>query len=327
MNFNIHIKKALAINFVSAFFFSGSFAQNLVPNGSFEVLDSCHFVLNGNSSAVNYAPPWDGTINNGTPDIYLTCNGTVPTSMAFGYQAAQDGGNYIGIISYEKFLEEREYLSTVLSDTLKAGQGYYVGFYVSLANRYSDYEVRSMGAYLTDTLIYNGASFGVMPFPPQVMNYSSASLKDTMNWVLVADTIFAVGNERYLAVGNFFDDANCQAILTGWNDPIHDSTAYYYIDNVFVYEIPGLTGIKQKENFRIDIYPNPNSGLFTISSSIPFKEEELQIFDINGKLVGSYSFKGQKTSLTLTELKDGVYFYTIVQEGNLLKRDKVIIIK
>jgi hypothetical protein len=323
-----HIQKMLATLVTGIFFFSTVTAQNFVPNGSFEILDSCHYFFTLNISSANYAPPWDGTLNNGTPDIFLACNGSTPTSMSFGYQAAQQGGNYIGMLAYEKQIEEREYVSVRLIDTLTANQAYYVGYYVSLANRYSDYEVRKMGAYLADTLVYSGSAFGVLPFVPQIKNKTSHSLKDTMNWVLVADTFFAAGNEKYLAVGNFYSNPTCIPMLTNWNDPIHDSSAYYYIDNVFVYEIPGLIlGEEEKEeNRNIILYPNPSTGEFTISSSSPFrKEEELSIFDINGKLVYRSNLKEQKTNLILT-LSQGVYYYTITTVNKLLKREKIVII-
>jgi hypothetical protein len=84
---------------------------------------------------------------------------------------------------------------------------------------------------------------------------------------------------------------------------------------------------KELNSSNISLFPNPGNGEFTISSAVAFQNGQLQIFDIDGKLVGSYSFKGQKTSLSLTELKEGVYFYAIVQSGNVLKRDKVVIIK
>lgn len=131
-------------------------------------------------------------------------------------------------------------------------------------------------------------------------------------------------------IGNFFDDANSQVYFTNWNDPIHDSSAYYYIDNVFVYEIPGLTGVHK--NFQkapsITLYPNPSNGEFTISSSSSFqKNEELNIFNVNRKLVSKSVLKGKKTTLNLSDLNEGIYYYTIQQNNKLLNRDKIVIIK
>jgi hypothetical protein len=98
------------------------------------------------------------------------------------------------------------------------------------------------------------------------------------------------------------------------------------MDSVTVFVDPNSVR-EEKISSSISLFPNPSTGEFTINAVVPFQNGQLHIFDINGKLVSSYLLKGQKTSLNLAELKEGVYFYTIISNNKVLKRDKIVIIK
>ena len=306
-------------------------AQNLVPNNSFEILDSCHNSWTPNECSAAFAISWK-CLANSSVDIYLTCNGSVPNTP-LGLPLAQDGGNYIGMICYEKYVpNEREYLSIKLIDTLVAYQAYKVGYYVYLSPTKGDFfEVRNMGAVLADTFIYNGPDFGVLPYSPQIINNDNNLLNSTTTWTMVCDTFFAEGNERYIAVGNFFNDSNTQAIVSGASSGFPDSSAYYFIDNVFVEEIPGMVGFGKKENINknIEVYPNPNNGNFTIEYSKLPKDCCLEIYELSGKFVYNQVLQNTSSSIIihLEELGSGLYIYKIKSAEGLVKKGKLIISK
>lgn len=83
------------------------------------------------------------------------------------------------------------------------------------------------------------------------------------------------------------------------------------------------SGIKNisKQNINSSIYPNPTNGnaeidfLLTSSSNINIK-----IYDVTGRCVKTIlnekkSEGGQKITLNATELRNGIYFYTITGDG------------
>jgi hypothetical protein len=63
------------------------------------------------------------------------------------------------------------------------------------------------------------------------------------------------------------------------------------------------------------IYPNPSSGIFNISNDHSFSAvEEIRIFDMTGKMVGSF---GNVKQFDLSDLPSGAYFYKIIKNGNI----------
>ena len=113
-----------------------AFAQNLVPNPSFEVYGACpddHL-----SNAGLSIPPWMNG-NMGSCDYFHPCGtggATVPDNWA-GFEFPQDGNAYPGLtVKSNGGFDFREYLQTILVDPLVAGVTYHVSFYVSLGENF-----------------------------------------------------------------------------------------------------------------------------------------------------------------------------------------------
>ena len=213
-------------------------AQNLVPNGYFEIYDTCPDYPGQISRAVNWK------VASLTPDYYNSCpninssNGiNVPYTLVGYQQDCCGGGGYGGIYVFNKYFPNngKEYISTKLNDTLKTGAKYIVSMLVNLCNIY-DYGIASIGMNFTNSFIQAPASTGFINVPnPQIKN--KTLLKDTLNWILVQDTIISIGNEVYLTVGNFSYDSLSDTVKVF--DMPNQFYAYYYIDGVSVYEIDG----------------------------------------------------------------------------------------
>jgi PKD repeat protein len=80
----------------------------------------------------------------------------------------------------------------------------------------------------------------------------------------------------------------------------------------------------------ISVYPNPNNGNMTISYFIPQnKKAELAIYDMSGRQVKNYFLKGENNQLSISEkdLQEGIYFYNVISNGNIIKQDKIVVIK
>jgi len=92
-----------------------------------------------------------------------------------------------------------------------------------------------------------------------------------------------------------------------------------------------------KESMKIKLYPNPNNGSFKLEypQSGEVREgrkeaiAEFVVYDINGKQVYSELLAGTTTqkNVQLDELKNGIYYYNIIQNNQILQTDKLVIIK
>ena len=207
--------------------------QNLVVNGSFENPPACP------GQGVPFeasATEWYSGTELGTPDHFHTCVTIDPLAVPCNWRGCQEprtGNGYAGIWAFSKFHPNgREYVQTELTEPLHTSVRYEVRFYVSLAEKYGGYAVSTIGAALTaeppDTI---DAGYRLNA-DPQVL-HSGLPVTDTVNWVLIIDTIVSRGdNEKYLTIGNFFADGESDTLL--FNPDAQVTVAYYFIDDVIL---------------------------------------------------------------------------------------------
>lgn len=302
-----------------------SYNQNLVPNGSFEFNTSCP---NGPGEIILSSPWTDPT--NATADLFDTCSTSssydIPMNIV-GYQNANTGHAYAGIVTYVNTITNaREYIQVQLLDSLDAGKTYYVGFYVSWAEGVQ-YAANGFSAYFSDTAISCGSCF--LNYAPQ-FNYNDTIIKDTSSWVLMTGSFVAQGGEKFITIGNFNADDSTQNSLVN-SGGVYVS-AYYYIDDVYVGETPVPVGVKELEPefVNVKVYPNPTNELLNVEYIVSETENaEFMLFDITGKLITKKILPTQNNliSFNYNELNGGVYFYTILVNNKVVKRDKFILIK
>jgi hypothetical protein len=212
-------------------------AQNLVPNGDFEIHDTCP----SNYSQISRAIGWKSALQ--TPDYYNSCatysDLLVPYNQRGYQQDYHNGQGYSGIAVFDNDASNgyaRECMQIKLTDTLKHNKRYIASMYASRSNNL-DYAIASIGILFTDTAINLGTTQGIIYANPQINN--GVLLSDTLNWMLIQDTFIVSGNETYLTIGNFNTTATSDTVNTygNWNSLVNG--AYYYIDGVSVYEIDG----------------------------------------------------------------------------------------
>ncbi len=80
--------------------------------------------------------------------------------------------------------------------------------------------------------------------------------------------------------------------------------------------------ISTVENFNI--FPNPNSGTFTIELSENSKIT-IDIFSITGKLLKSKVINQQSTTVNINDKKPGIYILQIKDDKKIVKTQKIII--
>lgn len=209
-----------------------SYAQNIVPNSSFEDTTQCPFI----PSQIYYAFPWTDP-NNGTSDFYSACNNTgtglvgVPYNIG-GYQNAKTGVGYAGLMTYSQGANLREYIQAKLFSQLESNKEYCLEFYVSLADSQA-VACNTIGAYFSDTAI-TAPFWSILYVTPQISNNTLLNpLTDKIAWIKVSGTFIANGTENYITIGNFLDDANSDTVYIG-GGCIGCNASGYYIDDVSV---------------------------------------------------------------------------------------------
>ena len=272
-------------------------AQNLVLNPSFEDTIAC---------TGTYAMPcnyWYWATY-GSPDYFseqpdINCVVPAPQSTA-GFQYARTGIAYVGLGVFTEhtisaFINKREYVGGILSDTLKQGHEYCVSFYVSVAEEFK-YVTDGIGLYLSVDSAVDYTINTNLSFVPQISNPAGNIIYDTLNWVQISGTYIATGGEKYLTIGNFKDDANTMIDSTSSTA----NSAYYFIDDVSV--IDCTVGIDEVNgNLSVGkLYPNPARTAVYYESELNDNENGLlELYDMLGNKLSAYTLNHGKNKITI----------------------------
>ena len=223
-------------------------AQNLVPNGGFEILSECP--AQSNLCNINLAQPWYSANNFGWPQVCnfcglypcqlpLTNEGDIYQSYSIPFTGA---GSAIFIGQTPGIQNGRQYPQTPLDAALLPLGCYLVTFYVSCFD-YVNYGIGNIGALFTPQAIESDSTYGLIPANPQVQIFNHTVILDTMNWVKVSGIFQAIGGEQYITIGNFDDDAHTiTQLIPGYSGPPTFQSAYY-LDDVSVIPLDSLTFI------------------------------------------------------------------------------------
>ena len=220
------------------------YAQNLVPNPSFENQSNCFSNMLANAS------PWCLASSNGGSCSHFNPCYTDPlfhTPYQYldacfkSYQIPHSGISYIDMGNYIMGSSQESVIPHVkLIDTLKAGKIYCVSYYVSVFNN-AKYTIDKLGALLTPTPFPCATPGGTLfvniagNYTPQVVSTPGVAIGDTLNWTEVSGSFTAIGNEAHLAIGDFF--THSQHYIQTTYPTNCNGLAYYYVDDVSVEEV------------------------------------------------------------------------------------------
>jgi len=287
--------------------------QNLVQNPDFESYSPCPVGQAQIASAVG----WDSFSE--SCDYYHSCAGTTPANLV-GYQMPHSGGGYAGIIIFCKAGFYREVIGGQLVSPLIIGQKYNISFYVSLSIEPPNCAFASNKIGVKFTTVAYDAYTNKIPINNFATLHYDTIITDTTNWQLVTGSFIADSAYTFIAIGNFFDDANTDTIRIG-NGFVLPIYAYYYIDDVSVIADP--TGI-ESNNFgsHTNILPNPFSDQLTINLS-KNEQAEITIYDLMAKKILLQKFT---TSVTLntSQFSKGIYLYQVRNIRGIIEKGKVL---
>jgi len=226
-----------------------------VPNGSFENIQNfpppCALVGN---ETITYAVDWVNP-NNGTPSLFneidtIKCNTDtcpflgVPANIG-GWQYAHTGKGYaeVQVLGYGVSVSGsnvREYVQTKLLDSLRKNRIYCSSLYVSLMDAYATYASSRVGCYFSKNAVNNFNQY-LISANPQVENPYGNMLTNYTGWTAVQGTFTANGGENYITIGNFYDDANTDAVFSPNTGSLfccapNNYISTYYIDDISLTE-------------------------------------------------------------------------------------------
>lgn len=309
-------------------------AQNLVPNPSFEEVDSCpHWPV-----LLNYTPgsrPTHWFTCSESPDYFNACVDTVagvPSNM-MAYQPAFDGAAYSGMLAYQSIGEDREMIATELITPLDPGQAYYVSFRANAAFAgelfWPSRATNNMGMLFTmqaTEWTFGMPQFGFRDFA-QV--YSSAVISDTADWTLVSGSFVADSAYRYLVIGNHFHDSLTTIEVLDPDTIQGNYVAYTFVDDVCVSPDPAgcpmVNGLNETPPFSVLISPNPSDASIQVFALGP-RTSTVQIIDMAGRVV--YENRVVNTGRLKIEVgtwPSGVYML-IAQQGKRSHRSKFVVL-
>jgi hypothetical protein len=83
-----------------------------------------------------------------------------------------------------------------------------------------------------------------------------------------------------------------------------------------------------KNNLQLSVYPNPNTGSFTIIYTLE-QDAIMYLYDVQGKQVYSINISAEQKSVEINnlDLQNGMYMYKVLNNGTMLNNGKLIILK
>lgn len=296
-------------------------AQNLIPNGDFEIYVDCPYWYNDLDTAYAWSNPMTNVPDvSGTPDYFHACaNYPVGVPENFqGFQQARSKFAYAGIYLTEGSganADNREYIQTFLNAPLVAGKCYHFEMYINLSNN-CRYTTDDIGVKISSNFLSGINNQEPLLYIPDIINLSSNTF-DTLNWTLVSGDYVATGGELYLLIGNFKNDLQTTSILYNNSSP-HDYI-YCYIDDVSLTRCLTTVSINDQEmNAAISIYPNPAKDVLNIRTNELMKNPLIHIYDVSGKEVRMESFINTmddvKVSLDISKFCKGLYIISVTTD-------------
>lgn len=280
-------------------------AQNLVPNPSFEVQDTCPAV-----SQIELAHPWNSATL-GTPDLF---NSTCSQQNLTAHTGVGSGGVFL----IESFANSREYLQAPLTSPLVAGQHYCVSFWVKRSNyRYASNRI---GAYFSVGALAQQTT-GVLALTPQVDNPTSHMLLGN-SWQEVSGAFTASGGETHIIIGSFANDDQTDTVVA--NASNQSRVSYYAIDDVSVTACTVGIDEVSGEVAALALWPSPATSIVTVSGGAMDRAPD--VHDLTGALVPVPGLRTGKGSyeLDVADLAAGIYLVTVRTSSGTSTRRLVV---
>ncbi len=220
--------------------FEHSKTQNLIPNPSFEELNTSIKKLDMEMQNFGIMKDWKAAVN--SPDVYHPGLQKVkfihrsPNFLKqFGEQDPNTGEGKVGMYIAGGLYKEG--VTAKLKRPLSAGKYYYFHMYVSLGEGISNSCTSSIGSYFT-ARVPKITSTSKIPLSIK----SSKMICNTKGWTKVCGVYKAKGTEKYISLGYFADGPQGKSVKGGKYD-----TGYYFVDDVLLMEMNAPKNLVQSQ--------------------------------------------------------------------------------
>lgn len=308
-------------------------------------IGNSYFLNNANATTNFSGGAWPLLGNTTTfPFVNVTCNATIvtPLRMQNATKIATNTMGFMGntanlyTISKRQLLDNIKYNNLNISTdaVLKAfvdsaytthiGQFYQVDSIITQAIATGSVSVLNTARTLNNSI----ANTGNMVYNKQTLNATY------MNMLSAEPDSTTLANLRDLAVKcpNLDGDAVFQArgILMYYDKQLYTSFCESDFTTTTNHRLGNTdNAVAPQETKELIVYPNPTNRDITIEYTKGDDNEaaELIVFNQLGELVLTKTLTDNKTTLSLEQLNSGIYFYTIKQQGAILKTSKLVITK
>jgi len=224
---------------------------NLVPNPGFENLRRKlpQYDIDGSVAFRNSIDKWMSPTN-ATPDLNFFINGT------YGLvDIPRTGKAMVGILTHNPESKRsdtyREYIQVKLEKPLIKGEEYYVEFWARHSSS-SKMTSNNLGVELSPAPTLNKDWYPLTEMPP-IVNAEDIINPEEAEWVKISGKFTAANRERFLLIGNFFDNDN--TIFGVAPDPEVNkfNNAYYLIDDVGLWQLIVLPEPESLANQTVEV--------------------------------------------------------------------------
>ncbi len=206
-------------------------AQNLVPNPSFEQITDCNLYFD----QIDKVKFWKGY--HFTPDAFHACAESPflrTPSNTFDVQSPATGKGYIGILTYH-WEFDNELVGAKLLSPVKAGKKYEIKLKVSRAAAHARYATNHLGILFSNQpeKAYNDRKYHWLV---------TEVIEESDVWHEIKAIISPEQDFAYIVIGNFFPDKEntIRKMESGSFD-----AAYYFIDDVSVLQVADDTPLSE----------------------------------------------------------------------------------
>lgn len=264
----------------------GLFAQNLIPNGDFE--------LGPDSSSVGWSSSFDST-----------CTGTYPLNGP---------NSWVGISSSpDRLVEGTIYDCNWSNDTAQSGKAYVLfGYYEAgkttllfPLEKDSIYRLKYFISLQTFNGQYNDSCHCEFRFNNNG-NTIIAPYISSEYWQYIDTTFIAESNSTELEIWGI------DMVSSGNN-----------IDNISLTKEP-VNYIAESERYKtvFDFYPNPSTGIVQIDIN---ESAEIDIYNLLNERVFHKSISSDINIIDLSQLPKGLYFLNLINKQRTVIQKKIII--
>lgn len=283
-------------------------AQNLIYNGSFEEVEGCITIINGQLAH------WYNPIE-GSPDIYFSNIGCT-NELAL---LPQDGNHYVGVYTgYPDLNSEdaKEYLTTRLASSLESGKTYELRFWIR-ESQYSGFRSDQIGVYFSQDSI-SGNDVNLNNITPQFQTPPNVIFNDD-EWTAIVTTYIADGGEEFLTFGCFVPHEELTFIYEYHPNQTFTGGGYYEFDNFSLVEIEDVN--VEEQTSVVQLYPNPTSDVLHLKSSSSIAK--LMVWSAEGALL--IEEQNPSPVLDLSNFSSGMYFVHVQHVQGQWQREKILV--